>query len=62
MVRSFVFTSFRGCGLGDAKMKYMTPAASMEAVWPIEVEDFPAFIIAGDKGINFFFGPAEKAA
>ena len=43
-------------------MTYMTPAASMEAVWPIEVEDFPAFIVAGDKGINFFFGLAEKAA
>ena len=26
----------------------------MEAVWRIEVEDFPAFIIVDDKGNNFF--------
>jgi fumarate hydratase class I len=26
----------------------------MEAVWRIEVEDFPAFIVVDDKGNNFF--------
>ena len=26
----------------------------MEAVWKIEVEDFPAFIIIDDKGSDFF--------
>jgi fumarate hydratase class I len=26
----------------------------MEAVWKIEVEDFPAFIIIDDKGNDFF--------
>ena len=26
----------------------------MEAVWKIEVEDFPAFIITDDKGNDFF--------
>jgi len=26
----------------------------MEAVWRIEVEDFPAFIIIDDKGNDFF--------
>ncbi len=26
----------------------------MEAVWQIEVEDFPAFIVVDDKGIDFF--------
>ena len=26
----------------------------MEAVWKIEVEDFPAFIILDDKGNDFF--------
>jgi fumarate hydratase class I len=26
----------------------------MEAVWRIEVEDFPAFIIVDDKGDDFF--------
>jgi fumarate hydratase class I len=26
----------------------------MEAVWRIEVEDFPAFIIVDDKGNDFF--------
>jgi fumarate hydratase class I len=26
----------------------------MEAVWKIEVEDFPAFILVDDKGNDFF--------
>jgi fumarate hydratase class I len=26
----------------------------MEAVWKIEVENFPAFIITDDKGNDFF--------
>jgi fumarate hydratase class I len=26
----------------------------MEAVWKIEVEDFPAFIVIDDKGNDFF--------
>jgi fumarate hydratase class I len=26
----------------------------MEAVWKIEVENFPAFIIVDDKGNDFF--------
>ena len=26
----------------------------MEAIWRIEVEDFPAFIIVDDKGNDFF--------
>ena len=26
----------------------------MEAIWNIEVEDFPAFIIVDDKGNDFF--------
>ena len=28
----------------------------MEAVWKIEVEDFPAFIVVDDKGNDFFAG------
>jgi fumarate hydratase, class I len=32
----------------------------MEAVWRIEVEDFPAFIVVDDKG-NDFFAPADTA-
>ena len=28
----------------------------MEAVWRIEVVDFPAFIIIDDKGNDFFAG------
>ncbi len=28
----------------------------MEAVWRIEVEDFPAFIIIDDKGHDFYDG------
>jgi len=30
----------------------------MEAVWKMEVRDFPAFIIVDDKGNDFFAGPA----
>ena len=26
----------------------------MEAIWKIEVEDFPAFIIVDDKGNDFY--------
>ena len=26
----------------------------MEAVWKIEVEDFPAFVVVDDKGNDFF--------
>jgi len=29
----------------------------MEAVWKIDVEDFPAFIIVDDKGNDFFQPP-----
>jgi fumarate hydratase class I len=31
------------------------PELGMEAVWRIEVEDFPAFILVDDKGHDFFF-------
>jgi fumarate hydratase class I len=34
------------------------PELGMEAVWKIEVEDFPAFIVVDDKGNDFY---AEKA-
>jgi fumarate hydratase, class I len=30
------------------------PELGMEAVWRIEVEDFPAFIVVDDKGYDFF--------
>jgi fumarate hydratase class I len=30
------------------------PELGMEAVWKIEVKDFPAFIIVDDKGNDFF--------
>ncbi|MFC9792113.1 fumarate hydratase [Streptomyces sp. NPDC127584] len=32
----------------------------MEAVWKIEVEDFPAFIVVDDKGNDFFQNPAPE--
>ncbi len=32
------------------------PELGMEAVWKIEVEDFPAFILVDDKGNDFFAG------
>ena len=28
--------------------------AGMEAIWRVEVEDFPAFIVVDDKGNDFF--------
>jgi fumarate hydratase class I len=33
----------------------------MEAVWKIEVQDFPAFIVVDDKG-NDFFDQVNRAA
>jgi len=38
------------------------PELGMEAVWKIEVRDFPAFIIVDDKGNDFFAGPAGGQA
>ncbi len=38
------------------------PELGMEAVWQIEVRDFPAFIIVDDKGNDFFAGPAGGRA
>lgn len=35
------------------------PELGMEAVWGIEVEDFPAFILVDDKGGDFFSSPPE---
>jgi fumarate hydratase class I len=32
------------------------PELGMEAIWKIEVEDFPAFIVIDDKGNDFFGG------
>jgi fumarate hydratase, class I len=32
------------------------PELGMEAIWRIEVEDFPAFIVTDDKGNDFFAG------
>ena len=34
------------------------PELGMEAIWKIEVEDFPAFILVDDKGNDFFKQPA----
>ena len=30
------------------------PELGMEAVWRIDVEDFPAFVVVDDKGNDFF--------
>ena len=32
------------------------PELGMEAIWKIDVEDFPAFILVDDKGNDFFAG------
>ncbi len=34
------------------------PELGMEAVWKIQVEDFPAFIVVDDKGNDFFADPS----
>jgi fumarate hydratase class I len=34
------------------------PELGMEAVWKIEVEGFPAFIVVDDKGNDFFTDPS----
>ena len=36
------------------------PELGMEAIWKIEVEDFPAFILVDDKGNDFFTQIAER--
>ena len=33
------------------------PELGMEAVWKIEVEDFPAFVVVDDKGNDFYAVP-----
>ena len=38
------------------------PELGMEAVWKIEVEDFPAFVVVDDKGNDFFTSLAEAEA
>jgi fumarate hydratase class I len=30
------------------------PELGMEAVWKVEVENFPAFVVVDDKGNDFF--------
>ncbi len=37
------------------------PELGMEAVWKIEVEDFPAFIVVDDKGNDFFASVTKPA-
>ena len=44
--------------LAQENIKYIEcveyPELGMEAIWKIEVEDFPAFILVDDKGNDFF--------
>src|SRR5690242_13815596 len=35
------------------------PELGMEAIWRIEVEDFPAFIVVDDKGNDFFAATSQ---
>ena len=37
------------------------PELGMEAVWKIDVEDFPAFVVVDDKGNDFFEDVAKSA-
>jgi fumarate hydratase class I len=36
------------------------PELGMEAIWRIEVEDFPAFIVTDDKGNDFYADIAAR--
>jgi len=36
------------------KFVHEYPELGMEAIWKIEVENFPAFILVDDKGNDFF--------
>ena len=38
------------------------PELGMEAVWKIEVEDFPAFVVVDDKGNDFYADVRAAAA
>ena len=38
------------------------PELGMEAVWRIEVVDFPAFVVVDDKGNDFFAGVSRPVA
>jgi len=38
----------------SARSRARISRAGMEAIWRIEVEDFPAFIVIDDKGNDFF--------
>jgi fumarate hydratase class I len=38
------------------------PELGMEAVWRIDVEDFPAFIVVDDKGNDFFADVMQPVA
>jgi fumarate hydratase, class I len=38
------------------------PELGMEAVWKIEVRDFPAFVVVDDKGNDFFAAVSKPAA
>jgi len=44
--------------LADKSIKHVEcieyPELGMEAIWKIEIENFPAFIIVDDKGNDFF--------
>ena len=35
-------------------MLFVIMVVGMEAIWKVEVEDFPAFIVVDDKGNDFF--------
>ena len=38
----------------DLRLDSLNSISRMEAIWKIEVEDFPAFILVDDKGNDFF--------
>ncbi|CAM5284198.1 Fumarate hydratase class I OS=Streptomyces fumanus OX=67302 GN=GCM10018772_41270 PE=3 SV=1 [Streptomyces fumanus] len=49
-----------GAGLHQEGRGVEYEELGMEAVWKIEVEDFPAFVVVDDKGNDFFQDPAPQ--
>ena len=52
----------RRVGQADAEAADQALELGMEAVWRIEVRDFPAFIVVDDKGNDFFADGSGPAA
>ena len=48
------------CSISEAILEY--PELGMEAIWEIDVVDFPAYILIDDKGNDFFASVADSCS